>query len=943
MVTDNFHLLQIKRFILILMIGFPCLSHSQNNEIEIRATLIGDHKMMIDQVIRYYNPSEAPMDTIYLLNWANGYRDKKTPLTKRLLEDYNKSLYFANIKDRGYSRIIQMESRGKPIIFQELKGASDIVKVTLPQRLAPHEAIELHLVYEISIPIDKFTRYGRDEIGYHLRYWQITPAVFDEHWNLFSNLNMDDYYVQPTDYSIIFSIPLGYTLSSDLLQDVSLEDDHVSYKLSGKNRLDLEIDIGFQKGFSVYTTDGPNILTDLTSKNLTENIKEDVLQRQLDFINTRLGAFPHSKMLISKATYQKRPVYGFNQLPKKLNPFSDVFEWDIKMFKAITHQYIEKTILTNPRNDAWFADGIQIYLMMEYVNAFYPEVKAIGKIAKKWGINRYSIAKLDFNGKYPFVYQFSTRKQLDQALTTRSDSLSNFNLKLVNRYKAGLGLRYLDKYIDHGILTSSLREFYKTNLLQLSKSSEFGQILKSKTNKNLDWFFGDYLTTNNKINYTIKKIKKDRDSVRLIIENRSNFPAPITLYGVDKKEIVYKKWIEPIDTALAMTITSKGIDRVSLNYDYLYPEANFRDNWKKLDTKIFHRPLKVTFFRDIEDPYYNQVFYKPIIDYNFYDGLLLGPTIYNQALFKKKWLFTATPLYGFKSNTLTGGFSMAYEHLPQEGSIYRYRAGFAASRSHYDNDLAFNKLSPILRIDFKRKSLRDVGGRSLLARYVLVDKDVPKGIEIDESYKYDIINVRYGYFKPEIINDLRYFADFQYHPDFSKVSLDIRYRKLTNINRYIDFRMFFGAFLSNNTESDFFSYSIDRPSDYLFDLNYLGRSEDTGFLSQQVIITEGGFKSIFEDPYADEWILTTNASMSIWRWIELYADAGFLKSQGTDARFKYDTGVRLNFIHNFLEFYFPLQSSNGFEPEMSDYASRIRFVLTIDIERVYNFVKRGFY
>ncbi len=115
------------------------------------------------------------------------------------------------------------------------------------------------------------------------------------------------------------------------------------------------------------------------------------------------------------------------------------------------------------------------------------------------------------------------------------------------------------------------------------------------------------------------------------------------------------------------------------------------------------------------------------------------------------------------------------------------------------------------------------------------------------------------------------------------------------------------------------------------------------FVSQEIIITEGGFKSIFEDPYANEWIATTNASISIWRWVELYGDAGFLKNRNEDARFKYDSGIRLNFIHNFLEVYFPLQSSLGFEPGFSDYATRIRFVLTLDFGRVYNLVKRGFY
>ena len=92
---------------------------------------------------------------------------------------------------------------------------------------------------------------------------------------------------------------------------------------------------------------------------------------------------------------------------------------------------------------------------------------------------------------------------------------------------------------------------------------------------------------------------------------------------------------------------------------------------------------------------------------------------------------------------------------------------------------------------------------------------------------------------------------------------------------------------------------------------------------------------LFED--GTEWIGSRED------FIEIYGDAGFLKNRNEDARFKYDSGIRLNFIHNFLEVYFPLQSSNGFEPGFSDYATRIRFVLTLDFERVYNFIKRGFY
>ena len=58
----------------------PFFLCAQNNEISIKAVVVKDYKILIDQEITYYNPSDLPMDTIYLLNWANGYRDKKTPL-----------------------------------------------------------------------------------------------------------------------------------------------------------------------------------------------------------------------------------------------------------------------------------------------------------------------------------------------------------------------------------------------------------------------------------------------------------------------------------------------------------------------------------------------------------------------------------------------------------------------------------------------------------------------------------------------------------------------------------------------------------------------------------------------------------------------------------------------------------------------------------------------
>ena len=78
---------------------------------------------------------------------------------------------------------------------------------------------------------------------------------------------------------------------------------------------------------------------------------------------------------------------------------------------------------------------------------------------------------------------------------------------------------------------------------------------------------------------------------------------------------------------------------------------------------------------------------------------------------------------------------------------------------------------------------------------------------------------------------------------------------------------------------------MNRPSDYLFRYGYLGRSETSGFFSQQIIINEGGFKSKLPVPYANQFLTTLNTSIGLWRWFEVYTDVGFVKNKNEEIYF----------------------------------------------------------
>ena len=916
---------------------------SQQNSISIKSKLdTKKDELKIQQEIIFYNQSDSILTKVYLHNWANSYRDRKTPLSKRFIKDFRKDLYFAKAEELGSSLIKSLSVDFENVYFKELDKQADIIEIDLDKPLYPNSKITISITYIVKIPNARFTKYGKTKTGYHLRNWYLTPAVYDNGWQLMSNLNLDDLYEKSTDFKIEIDVPKDLIVESNLYQYKTKKENINSYYLVGKNKTDVILGINKTQQLKTYNTKTVTVHTDVFSKELDYNLTTSILNRELLFIQKYLGKYPHVEIFIDKTTQSKNPIYGLNQLPNFLRPFSDTFKWDVTMFKALTKRYIENTLLLNKRKDYWLMDGIQNYLMIEYVEQYYPEVKLLGKVSNSWFLKRFNISKLDFNDKYPFVYQFTARKFLDQALNTSADSLSNFNRKIVSKYKAGLGFRFLKGYLGDSILNQTIQEFYQNNQLKIIRSTNFNQLLSSKTTKDLDWFFDDFVKTNKKIDHKIESITKEKDSISVTIKNKRNITTPLALYAIKDKEIILKKWIADVDSTKTVKFKKGDYDTFVLNYENLYPELNTLNNWKKVDKKILNKPLKFSFLKDISSPNYNQVFYQPDANYNFYNGLILGVKLHNKPLIKRNFDFKISPYYATKSKTLIGSFSLLYNQFFEKTKIYKVAYGLSGGTSDYAPNLSYKSLVPYVDITFKRKTLRDISSESLRAKLIHIDKEIaPNAIKTDQD-NYSILSLSYNYSNPDIIKEFRYSFSTEFAKKFSKASLDLRFRTLTTTDTQLDFRFFAGVFLNNKTEGDYFSFGLDRSNDYLFQLNYLGRSESSGFFSQQYIITEGGFKSVLPTRFANQFMVSNNSSIGLWRWIEVYNDVAFLKNKNHPLYFAYENGIRFNFVHEIFEIYFPLYSNNGWEISQNAYPEKIRFSLSADVKSIYNFFKRGF-
>lgn len=930
-------------YIVVLSLLFSTICFAQQNSSYIKASLNAENNTIsIQQEITYYNNSNKTLTEIFLHNWPNSFKDRKTPLSKRFIEDFKKNLYFAKKEDLGYTTVKNISIDFKSIVYKELKDNPDILELFLEKPLKPKESKTINLTYVVKIPNLKFTSYGVSKKEFKLRFWYITPVIYKNGWQFMSNLNLDDLYEDFTTFNIEFKTPKNYKLISSLKQINKKEKEFNLFKLEGKNERDVIVYIQNKNTFKIFSTDAHTIQTNIFDKEINKKITKDLLNRELKFLEDYLGPLPIEKVFIDEVMRRKNPVYGLNQLPKFIRPFSDVFKYDLTIFKVLSKRYIQKSLLLNSRKDYWIIDGLQNYLMIEYVNKFYPEVKLLGSMSDSWFIKRYNISKLKFNEKYPFVYQFTARIFLDQSLSTPADSLSNFNRTIVSNYKAGLGFTYLRGFLGDHILNKSIKEFYQKNKNNIASSKDFKEILTKNTNKDISWFFEDYIQTNKKIDYSIEKVKEENDSLKVTIKNKRNITTPVAFYGIRNKEIIFKKWLTGINDRKIYTVPKGKFDQLALNYENIYPEYYTLDNYYNTNKKFFKKPLKFTFIKDVKAPDYNQLFYEPIAAYNFYDGLILGVKLNNKPIIKNNLELSLAPAFALKSQKINGSFSILYNQFFEKTKIYKITYGLVGNTLQYAPDLSYSSLIPYVDVVFKRKSLRDASSEILRAKIVHIDKEVAPTAQKTDEDNYSVLSLSYNFIDPNIINETRYNFSTEFAKNFSKVAADIRFRKLTSSNTQLDFRLFAGAFLHNETNGDYFSFGLDRANDYLFELNYFGRSENSGIFSQQYIITEGGFKSILPARFADQYMLSLNSSIGLWRWIEFYNGIAFLKNKQKPLFFGYENGIRFNFIHNIFEIYFPLHSNNGWEIAQKSYAQKIRFTFTGDLARVLNFFRRGF-
>ena len=443
-------------------------------------------------------------------------------------------------------------------------------------------------------------------------------------------------------------------------------------------------------------------------------------------------------------------------------------------------------------------------------------------------------------------------------------------------------------------------------------------------------FFSDFLNYDGLIDLKVFK-KKENFAIKNTMGNDLNFPFPIEIQFLDGTS--KKEWFNTNNYESKLEYLN--ISKIIIDPDKLLLDENYKNN-TYLNFKKNNKKTIIRFFSDIDSHENNQIFYRPQFLYNLYDGFSPGITLTNKSPIKKRFTYLVSPFYSFETKNVIGNlnFNLTTYHSKTFSTNYY----ISLSKFHFDENLSYTRFSPTVLLTFRDKNLVSNYKQFLRYKYISINRE-----QNNPSDNYGISKFTYINSNPGAKKSYSFAYDLQFNKEIIKNSITLNYRNYFDEFRQYNLRLFIGKFFQNNNTDGLYNFSVDRTTDYLYDNYLFGRSESSGFFSQQYVRYEGAFKSDISEFKPNDLMISLNTGITIWKWIEAYFDYGLFKNKNEPILTGFDSGFRLNIVENYFELFFPIYSSEDFYINKKSYSNRIRFILTLDPENLTSlFTRRWF-
>jgi Peptidase family M1 domain len=933
------------------------------------------HSISGNMYFDYINNSPDTLFIIQVHIGPNAYRNNETPLVKQQLENGLSDLFFAKDFERGFMDSLKFTSAGKYLEFKF--HAVDYGTITLNEPLLPGGHVKIATPFYVKLPSARFSRLGHKDQAYYISQWYPKPAVYDRAgWHAMSYLDIGEFYSEFGSFEVHITLPSNYVVcatgelqnkeeeawlnlkasvtgagnnavGSNEFPTSELKNKTLVYKQSNIHDFAWFADKRFvvQKGSVLLPNSGRRI--DTWAFYLPASAR--LWKHSIDYVNRAIidystwnGDYIYSSCSVAEGALAVS--VGMEYPMVALLKASDTLNLATTIIHEVGHNWFYGMLGSNERDHPWLDEGLNSFNQLRcqenlfgssdnsHVNDLTPFGKTAGRL--------FGIDAMKYSDIWHLEYLVPASTGDDQPAILPATDYTWLNYGAMVYRKSAVVFNYLRHYLGDELFDACMKEYFQKWSLKHPQPSDLRRIFDEKSGKDLSWFFDGLLNSTGVVDYKISIIKNEGTSNKITIKNRGTINSPIWLQGIKNDSVITSVLIDGFSGI--KEIESSCAECTSYNIDYLRYTPDINRNNNNIYTKGILKkrdPFSIGLLPKLNPSNGNRLCIFPSVAWNEYNKWMPGLTFYNKTVPVKKLEFAFTALYGTGDNEPAGLGSVAYNIYPEKGLIDHIGMGISAKRFAYEysairtgkdvfekEKLHYSRLEPGLELRFRESNPRSlIQNKFFLSMITLNEQSVAiKRRVIAENYNITCVESSmrttfrgvFAHTNNRILDPYSLFVNLEGNNKYQKFSLTANYLfKYANKSKGVSTRFFAGYQLYDKT-SDAYPFYLNGWSgvqDFWYDDLYFGRSERTGFSSQQMSMRDGGFKTSIPYSSTIDWLISGNINVDFPGGlpISFFIDAGTFKDAkdllsiyDVKGNLIYDAGICISVL--FAKVYFPV-------------------------------------
>ena len=933
------------------------------------------HELNGFESVEYINNSPDTLGFLYFHLWPNAYSDNKTELAKELFRTNGKGKLFNDTELRGYIDSLDFETEGHPFQWNLLSGDPDICKIILNNPLKPGDSINITTPFHVKIPKGITSRLGHIGESYQISQWYPKPAVYDKSgWHQMPYLDQAEFYSEFGSFDVSITLPSNYIVGAT--GDLQNEDEKKQLEI-------LSADTSWMKTPDFGGAGFPASSSQMKTLRYTENQIHDfawfadkrfhVLKDKVKlpdsgrevtiwtmFTNQEASLWMNARSYVSHAIlYFSKwigdyPYNTFTAIQSALNSGSgmeypgltviglakDPYLLDEVLAHEICHNWFYSALGSNERRFPFMDESIVSAYESRYMDKIYPGKKLWEIDFKNKKLARFfQIEEMPVQRIRELEWLVPARRNSEQPVNLAAPDYNYENYGSIIYNKAAQGFNYLQSYLGDSLFDSIMHDYYHTWKNKHPQPEYLRVVFKSHTEKDLSWFFDDFLGTTKRLDYKIVRLENQK----LLIKNTGELNAPLLIAGMTGDSIISEKWEDGFEGKKWINSQWKNYSEIIIDPGHKMTEL-FRLNNNIRTSGLCPRadPVQFQLLYTVEDPDKRSLIFLPAFDWNSADGFMAGVAVHNGTLIPKPVEYFVIPFYTFRNPSLTGYGNISINKTPYNNFIRLATLSLEGSQFGAPGNHDYQNVKVGLDLYFRPDKMINPVSQKVFGYYIAAS-DLPQ-IELFTKAKIRSY-LQFGYLmeRTGIINPFNMTVSFESGRSFQKASLELNYKySYYGMKNGLEIRIFTGTMLKN-TSDPIYSFSASGRGgreQYLFQGVYPDRFSEfpKTFWSRQMTLSEGGLVTPVNDSLGySRWICSLSLSSSLPGKASRIPIKPFinllLNDHGSGTNNKsplfFEAGLKAG-IWNFFEVYLPLIVSDNIDVITGSFRNRIRFVFRLD-------------